>query len=319
MRVIPAVEINRVLTFRELIECLRAAFRSDTVSPVRHHHGISRPGGEDATLLLMPAWTDFVSQGSTTRGYIGVKLVSVFPDNHIHKRPSVMGTYMLLSGQTGEPLAVFDGQSLTLWRTAAASALASGYLARDDAHRLLMVGAGALAPYLIKAHASVRPISEVIIWNRNPASAEALAGALDLPGISVQASSDLEGAARGADVISCATMSRDPLVQGEWLAPGTHLDLVGGFTPEMRETDDLSVETARLFVDTRAGALQEAGDIVQPLQSGLITEQDIAADLFELCRGTKAGRRHYNQITLFKSVGASIEDLAAAQHIFLRT
>ncbi len=319
MRVIPAVEINRVLTFRDLVECLRTAFRSETVSPVRHHHVIKRPGGDDATLLLMPAWTDFVSQGSTSRGYVGVKLVSVFPENSTYQKPSVMGTYVLLSGQTGEPLALFDGQSLTLWRTAAASALASSYLARDDAHRLLMVGAGSLAPYLIRAHAAVRPINEVIIWNRDTARAQALAGALDLPGASVRASDDLEGAARGADLISCATMSSSPVIQGAWLSPGVHLDLVGGFTPDMRETDDTAIEVARLFVDTREGALQEAGDIVQPLQSGLITEEDIAADFFELCRGTKAGRRHYNQITLFKSVGASIEDLAAAQHIFLRT
>ena len=305
MRIIGANEVEAALDYPVLAERLRQMFRSGCAVPLRHHHTIPNDGGSDATLLIMPAWQ--------SGRHIGIKMVTVYPDNAKASLPSVMGTYMLLDGKTGQPQALIDGPSLTLRRTAAASALAARYLAREDCERLLMVGTGALAPHLILAHASVRPICNVLIWGRDPEKAAKLAGRLDRPDFRVAATTDLEGAARGAHVISCATLSRDPLVQGDWLEPGTHIDLVGGFTPEMRETDDAAMSKARIFVDTREGATKEAGDIVQPLKSGLITEDDIAGDLFELTRGERAGRRFYDQITLFKSVGTALEDLAAAQ------
>lgn len=318
MRIITGAEIAEALTFPELIETLRSAFRSGAVTPVRHHHTIALPDQPDATLLLMPAWSDFSAQGHSSRGYVGVKIVSVFPGNSERGRPAIGGVYLLMSGGSGEPLALIDGQALTLWRTAAASALAASYLARHDSTRLLMVGAGALAPYLIEAHAAVRPIGEVLIWNRHRERADKVATRLRGRPYTVAATDDLEAAVRGADIVSCATLSREPLVRGAWLSGGAHLDLVGAFTPEMREADDMAIQRARLFVDTRAGALKEAGDIVQPLASGLIGEDDIAADLFELTRGDKAGRRFHDQITLFKSVGTALEDLAAATHVFAR-
>jgi ornithine cyclodeaminase/alanine dehydrogenase-like protein (mu-crystallin family) len=318
MRIITGSDIAEALTFPELVETLRTAFRSGPVAPERHHHTIALPDQPDATLLLMPAWSDFAAQGHSHRGYVGVKVVSVFPGNAERGRPSVSGVYLLMAGRSGEPLALIDGQALTLWRTAAASALAASYLARHDSSRLLMVGAGALAPYLIEAHAAVRPIREVLIWNRHAERADKLAARLAGRRYTVAATEDLEGAVGGADIVSCATLSREPLVRGAWLSGGTHLDLVGAFTPEMREADDAAVERARLFVDTRAGALKEGGDLVQPLASGLISEDDIAADLFELARGEKAGRRFHDQITLFKSVGTALEDLAAATHVFAR-
>jgi ornithine cyclodeaminase len=211
---------------------------------------------------------------------------------------------------------MIDGGALTLWRTAAASALAASYLARDDASRLVMVGAGALAPHLIDAHASVRPIETVAIWNRNPSRAEALAARLAGRGYAVAAVTDLAAAVRSADIVSCATLSGEPLVKGDWLKPGVHLDLVGAFTPAMRESDDAAVRRARVYVDTRAGALKEAGDIVLPIKSGVIAEADICGDLFDLCRGAVEGRRSAEEITLFKSVGTALEDLAAASLAF---
>jgi ornithine cyclodeaminase len=318
MRIIPAADIADVLTFAELIETLRSAFRSGAVTPVRHHHTIDLPDQCDATLLLMPAWTDFAAQGHSERGYAGVKIVSVFPDNASRDRATVSGVYLLMSGQSGEPLALIDGKSLTLWRTAAASALAASYLARQDAHRLLMVGAGALAPYLIDAHAAVRPLREVLVWNRTTGAAESLAARMAGRKFSIAATTDLESAVRGADIVSCATLSHQPLIRGDWLPGGVHVDLVGGFRPDMREADDAAIRRSRLFVDTRQGALAEAGDLVQPLQSGIIGEDDIAADLFDLTRGNRAGRRFHDQITLFKSVGTALEDLAAAIHVFSR-
>jgi len=305
MRILGYSEVVSALDFPALVEALRQMFRAGAEVPLRHHHTIPAPGGRDATLLLMPAWQ--------TGRHIGIKVVTVFPDNRVHDKPSVMGAYLLLDGRTGEPLAMMDGPALTARRTAAASALAASYLARPDCERLLMVGTGALASHLIEAHASVRPIVNVLVWGRNPEKAAKLAHRISRRNLKVAATTDLANAVRGAHVISCATLSERPLIEGYWLPLGVHLDLVGGFRPDMREADDDCVRRARVFVDTRAGALKEAGDIVQPIKSGVLREDDIAGDLFDLTRGQRAGRRYHDQITMFKSVGTAIEDLAAAQ------
>jgi ornithine cyclodeaminase len=309
MRVVAAEEIDRALTYPALVEALREAFRADIMVPVRHHHTIPQPG-TDATLLLMPAWT------SGEGAFLGCKIVSVFPDNGKLSKPSVLGSYLLMSGETGEPLAAMDGTVLTRWRTAAASALASSYLARENASHLVMVGAGALAPHLVRAHASVRPIKRVTIWNRTRGHAVQAAFALAVGGLEVEVTDDLEAAVRDADIVSCATLSATPLVRGKWLKKGCHVDLVGGFTPKMREADDDAVKKSRVYVDTRAGALKEAGDITQPLKSGALKKDGVRGDLFELCRGKAKGRTLANQITLFKSVGTAIEDLAAAMLVW---
>jgi alanine dehydrogenase len=208
--------------------------------------------------------------------------------------------------------AMIDGPALTLRRTAAASALAASYLAGTDAETLLMVGTGALAPHLIAAHATTRPIRTVLIWGRDPRKAADLAGRLDRPGLSVAATTDLGGAVGAAQIVSCATLARTPLIRGEWLRPGVHLDLVGGFTPAMREADDACIAGATVFVDTREAAMAEAGDITQPLAAGILTPDGIAGDLFDLSRGSHAGRGRDDEITVFKSVGTALEDLAAA-------
>ena len=305
MRIITAAEVEGALDYPELIERLRRQFRRGCVVPVRHHHGVDVPGEAQATLLLMPAWTD--------GGYIGVKIITVFPGNASRNKPAVMGAYMLMSGKTGEVLALIDGPSLTARRTAAASALASSYLSRPDSERLLMVGTGTLAPHLIQAHAAVRPIKHALVWGRSTEKAKRLAKALSTRRLKVEATEDLEGAVRGAHIVSCATLATEPLVLGKWLPVGVHLDLVGAFRPDMRESDDEAIRRARIFVDTMDGATVEGGDIVQPIDAGILSRDDIAADLFDLTRGAKAGRRFYDQITLFKSVGTALEDLAAAQ------
>jgi ornithine cyclodeaminase len=316
MRIISADDLARIFTFPLLAEALKKAFTGSAVTPTRHHHSLDMPGGSAATLLLMPAWDDL--SGSEEDAHLGVKIVTVHPDNPSRGRPSISGTYLLMAARTGEPLAVIDGQALTLWRTAAASALAASYLAREDSSRLLMAGAGALAPYLIAAHASIRPIADVAIWNRTADKAEALASRLAEKGFPARAVTDLEAAARTADIISCATLSRTPLVRGAWLAPGAHIDLVGAFTPEMRESDDEALRRALVFVDTRDGALAEAGDILQPIRSGAFDASGICGDLFDLCRGDADGRLAADDITLFKSVGTALEDLAAAVLAFSR-
>ena len=304
MRRIDADAVVAALDYQALIERLREAFREGVTTPLRHHHTIPVPGAADATLLLMPAWQ--------AGRHIGIKAATVFPSNSAHDLPSVMGLYLLLDGETGTPVAMIDGPSLTRRRTAAASALAAGYLARADARRLVMVGTGALAPELIEAHGVQRRLTEVSLWGRHPEKAKRLAACLDRPDRRVHAVTDLEAAVREADIVSCATLAREPLILGAWLAPGCHLDLVGGFRPTMRETDDEAVRRARLYVDTREGALSEAGDMTDPLERGVIALSDIRGDLFALTRGEAAGREDASAITLFKSTGTALEDFAAA-------
>lgn len=316
MQMISADSIDRALTFPGLVEALRVMFRDGAVQPVRHHHTIERPDGAASTLLLMPAWTDFGAAGVSAGGHVGVKVATVSPDNNAIGKPAVMALYLLLEGRTGEPQALIDGQRLTQWRTACASALAASFLAREDASRLLVIGAGALCPFLARAHSAVRNLKEIRIWNRTGANAEKAAAALRADGVPATATSDLDAALGWADIVSSATISTDPLVRGALLRPGTHVDLVGGFTPQMREADDEAIRRARVYVDTRAGATKEAGDIVQPIQSGVLSADAIVADLFELCRGEKPGRASASEITLFKSVGAALEDLAAGIAVY---
>jgi ornithine cyclodeaminase/alanine dehydrogenase-like protein (mu-crystallin family) len=306
LRYVSAAEIDSILGFPALIDALHAAFQADIETPLRHHHAIAREDGE-AALLLMPAWTK-EKEGS----FLGTKTVTVFPGNLAKGLGSVAGTYLLMSGDTGEPLVAIDGHRLTLWRTAAASALAAKYLACEGASHLLLVGAGALAPYLARAHAAVRPIKRVSIWNRTPERANSLAEELSGETFETEVVRSLEGAAHGADIVTCITLSQTPVVSGDWLKEGAHLDLVGAFRPNAREADDAAVKRSRIYVDTRRGALKEAGDIVMPIAAGIIKESDVQGDLFDLCRGQAKGRKTAEEITLFKSVGTAIEDLTAA-------
>jgi alanine dehydrogenase len=306
--VVAASQVENILEVGPLVEALRNAFRRGAEVPLRHHHTMQVPGADDATLLLMPAWQP--------GRYAGIKIVTVFPSNGERGLPSVMGSYVLISARDGQPLALIDGRMLTLKRTAAASALAAKYLSRPDASRLAMIGTGALAPNLIVAHASVRPIVELVVWGRDRDKAERLARNFDGRRLKARAAKSLEEAVGWADTISCATLSQDPLVLGRWLKPGQHVDLVGGFTPAMREADDDAIARARVYVDTYPGATKEAGDIVQPLANGTLDSKQIAGDLAELAQGRVSGRSFHNQITLFKSVGTALEDLAAAELVY---
>jgi ornithine cyclodeaminase len=298
-----ADEARAALDLPSVIEALRAMFREGCEAPVRHHHTIAAEGQPPATMLLMPAWL--------SGRYLGVKLVNVFPGNGGRGLPAVQGVYLLFSGKTGELIATIEGNELTARRTVAASALAASYLARDDAETLLVVGTGRLAHFMPVAHAAVRPIRRVLVWGRDEAKAAALAQDLAGQGFAASHTGDLPAAVAAADIVSCATLSREPLVQGAWLKPGVHLDLVGGFTPEMREADDAAVRRASVFIDT-PGALAEAGDIVVPLATGVLSKEEIRGDLAALTRGDHPGRTRPDEITFFKSVGAAAEDLAAA-------
>ena len=306
MRVLSYDETVVALDFPPLVEALRQAFRkTDFATPSADLHSLAVPGEPTGSLIVLPAWLPGKN--------FGVRLTTNFPGNTARNKPVRGGSYLLGDGRTGEILAIFDGPALTLRRTAAASALAATYLARAESERMLMMGTGALASHLIAAHANVRPIHSVLVWGRDRDKAARLAQRMTRRNLKVAPAEDLEKAVRGADIVCCATSAREPILKGAWLPEGIHVDLVGGRTPQMREADDEAITRARIFVDVREAAEQQAGDIVQPLASGVITAFDITGDLFELTRGDRAGRRFHNQITLFKSVGHALEDLTAAQ------
>jgi ornithine cyclodeaminase/alanine dehydrogenase-like protein (mu-crystallin family) len=296
---VDAERTRAALAFPDLVAALRDTFVAGAQAPLRHRHALDA----GAVLLLMPAW-----QG---RAALGVKLVTVFPENGKRGLNAVSSTYLLCDGETGRHVAILDGNEITGRRTAAASALAGDYLARPDAETLLVVGSGHVASLFAPAWRAVRPIKRVLVWNLRAAGAERLAAALRAEGFEAFATEDLEAAARQADIVSCATLSATPLIQGAWLRPGTHVDLVGAYLPTMREADDDAVTRARVFMDTDA-VLTEGGDIVQPLQAGLIERAHVRGTLADLCRGQVAGRENAEQVTLFKSVGSALEDLAAA-------
>lgn len=261
-----------------------------------------------STLLLMPAW----SPGRDA----GIKCVTIHPGNGRLGLPAVQGTYIYLDATTGVVRAIIEAKSLTTRRTAAASALASSFLSHPEATSLLMIGTGALAPHLIRAHAGVRPIRRVFVWGRDFKKARAVCDRLALEDLSVLPVQNIEDRITEADIISCATLSPTPLLAGKYLRAGQHVDLVGAYRPDMREADDEAIKKASVFVDSWEGGLKESGDIVIPLQTGILHASDIKADLFDLCSSRKIGRTHAEEITLFKSVGHALEDLAAAAYYY---
>lgn len=293
---------RRALPFGALIAALDALFVAGCDVPARHVHSVAGPAGEQGTVLIMPAWSG---------RYMGIKTVNIFPANAARGLPGLFSTYILYDAATGEPLAQIDGNEITSRRTAAASALAARFLAREDAGHLLVVGSGRVARLLPSAYREVREIRDVTVWSRDPAAALRLAAELSADGFDARASADLAAAVRRADIVSCATLATEPLIRGEWLHAGSHLDLIGGFTPQMREADDACFAGARVFVDT-AEALQKSGDLLGPMSRGVFAPADVCATLEALCRGQHGGRRDARERTVFKSVGSALEDLAAA-------
>ena len=312
LRLFDGAAVASATPFAALVAALRTAFAEGVEVPARHVHTWPDGDGGSLTSLLMPAWTRPGPQGS---GFYGVKIINVAPGTAARGLPGLHGSYTLFDAATGRPLALLDADALTARRTVAASALAAGYLARPDASRLLVVGAGRLAALLPAAHRAVRPIRQVRVWARRPEAAAALVARWQTEGFDAEAATDLQAALGAADIVSCATLATEPLVQGAWLAPGAHLDLIGGFTPAMREADDDCFRGARLAIDTEE-ALTKAGDLLGPVSRGVFTAADVRATLAQLCRGSVPGRTQERQRTVFKSVGTALEDLAAARLVW---
>ncbi|KAF5800503.1 putative thiomorpholine-carboxylate dehydrogenase [Helianthus annuus] len=312
---IDAPTIRSVLPYKSLINHLQTSLASATSviqSPIRHSH----PTSSSSTLLLMPAW----SLSSTVLPYIGVKLVTTHPDNSSLNLPGVHASYVLFNSVTGQTLASFDGTEITVRRTACVSAVASHYLSNPSSQVivvLLMIGAGSLAPHLIKAHLTTRPsVSHVMIWNRTSRKSETLVEEMKkesgMESVRFEVCEDIEPAVNKADIVTCATNSESPLVLGKWLKAGAHLDLVGSYKPSMRECDDEAMKRGRVFIDNEA-AVVEAGELVGAFERGVMKKEEVEGDLVELIKGVKIGRKDEKEVTVFVSVGSAVVDLLSAQ------
>jgi ornithine cyclodeaminase len=305
MRFVSAEEVSRLLSFPLLVSALEQAHR--------------RPRVEVQDGLLGDEQGQYFVRHAVDRGrFMASKLITSFPANRAGARlPAVQALCVLFDGTDGRPLAVIDGTEITYWRTAADSALGAKFLARPDAATLLIVGAGAMSRWLVRAHRAVRPsLERVLIWNRTAERASQAAALLAREGIAAEAVGDLDAAVRGADVISTCTRSREPLVHGADLGPGTHLDLVGGYTPQTREADDEAARRALVFVDRRESAFAGVGDILQPIASGAIGPDDVLGDLYDLAGGAVTGRHSPSDITFFKNAGGGHLDLMTAEVVF---
>ena len=305
MRMIDAAEVRRLLTFPLLVDALEAAHR--------------RPRMEaQDTFLGHESALYFIRNAVDPGRYMASKLITSFPDNPARgPLPAVQAVVALFDGTDGRPLCVIDGTELTYWRTAADSALGAKLLSRPEPETMLIVGAGEMAPRLVRAHRAVRPsLQRVLVWNRTAARAETLAASLRSEGVAAEAAGDLDAATRDADLISCCTRSHAPLIKGANLKAGAHLDLVGGYTPQTRESDDDCARRSLVFVDRRESAFHGVGDILQPIASGAIAESDVLGDLYDLAPGKLRGRQSSGDITFFKNAGGGHLDLMTAEVVY---
>ncbi len=305
---IPKQFIENNTDFPSLMTHLEQAFSNRMIIvPKRHHHELLNKSHSSSTLLIMPAWEN---------GHdAGIKIVTVNPDNTKHTLSSIQGSYLYTDALTGQKKADIEATSLTAYRTAATSALASKYLSLKTADSLLMIGTGMLAIPLILAHHSVRNLKKVFVWGRNIQKANDIVDRLKNQTFEISSTHSIEKVFDQADIISAATLSKTPLIKGEYLRPGQHVDLVGSFKPDYRESDDQCIIRSTLFVDTVQN-INQSGDLAIPIKKGVISIGDVEADLFDLCGGNNLGRKSENQITLFKSVGYALEDLAAARYYY---
>ncbi|HTJ04576.1 MAG TPA: ornithine cyclodeaminase family protein [Caldimonas sp.] len=302
MQFLGAEATRERLPFAALVAALRAMFEQGCELPPRQVLELAPAAGDGVTSLVMPAW----QRG----GCLGVKVVNVAPGNAARGLPGLHSTYVLYDATTGVPLAWLDGDEITARRTAATSALAASWLARADSRSLAIVGAGRVARLLAEAHRVCRPIERVTVWARSPARAQALADELVAEGVDARVAASVEAAVADADIVSCATLAREPIVHGKWLPAGSHLDLIGSFAPTMREADDDCFAGATVVVDSD-DAPTKSGDLIGPIARGVVDAGAIAT-LAELARGRRRGRSADVERTVFKSVGSALEDLAAA-------
>ncbi|TPH14040.1 ornithine cyclodeaminase family protein [Litorilituus lipolyticus] len=313
MKVISAEQVHQSLNFADLVPLLKDSFSKPFHMPQRQVHLLAPEdkSSHDAFALL-PSWNEDV---------IGNKAFTYFPDNaEKYDLPGLFSKVMLFKRQTGEPLALVDGTSITYWRTAAISALASQLLSRENSRHLMLFGTGNLSTYIIHAHLSVRDISKVTIWGRSLSKVNNIIEEMSAhyPQVEFVASTTVDEECMQADIICCATGSKIPLFNGELIKPGCHIDCLGNHVASARECDTTSILRARVFVDSLTNTLNEAGELLIPMSEGVFKAEDIIGELADMCRKPELLRQSADEITLFKSVGTAISDLVAAYQVYQR-
>ncbi|MEM5491796.1 ornithine cyclodeaminase [Hoeflea sp. AS16] len=306
MRIVTGDDIRSTCSWPFAVEALRAGH---LMPPADLRDSLVENAGRK--MLVRTAWIPGLASG--------VKAVTIYPDNPSAEppMPSVQGQVLLFDEAQGNVVAVLEGVDLTAWKTAGDSALGASFLARQDVKTMLMVGAGSMARPLIDAHRTMRPsLDHVMVWNRSKGRARALVHSLEASGIEAETVDDLDAAVSRADLISSATMSTEPLIRGAALKPGTHVDLVGAYTPAMREADDDVLTSGRLFVDSHATTIGHIGEVMIPMQAGVIGKADIEGDMHDLVQG-RAGRRTPDEITVFKNGGGAHLDVMIAHAVYL--
>ncbi len=310
MKIINAQQVHQHLNFAELVPLLKNSFSKPFHMPQRQVHALAPEESDNHdAFALLPSWNEKV---------IGNKMFTYFPDNSVkYDLPGLFSKIMLFKRQTGEPLALVDGTSVTYWRTAAISALASQLLSKEESKSLLLFGTGNLASYLVKAHLSVRDIKEVTLWGRNSAKVNDLIGEFRslYPNVTFKACVDVNTEVANADIICCATGAKTPLFDGNLVSAGTHIDCLGNHMRDARECDTTTVTRARVFVDSLTNTLNEAGELLMPITEGAFNKEDIVGELADMCKEPKILRQSAAEITLFKSVGTAISDLVAAHRV----
>ena len=311
MKIITTEQVHNSLSFAELIPLLKTSFSRPFHMPQRQVHALAPDDNTNhESFALLPAWNDEV---------IGNKMFTYFPDNHAsHKLPGLFSKIMLFRRATGEPLALVDGTSVTYWRTASISALASQLLSRTNSHHLMLFGTGNLAPYLLHAHISVRPLKKITIWGRSANKVQSLIDEFSVlyPDISFYTSLDVDQEIPHVDIICCATAAKTPLFNGRLVSTGTHIDCLGNHMADARECDSATIYKARVFVDSSANTLNEAGELLIPIKEGLFSADEIVGELADMCKNSKILRQNDEEITLFKSVGTAISDLVTAYCVY---
>lgn len=311
MLVIDAKTVHDTLNFEELISELKETFSKPAGMPQRQVFNLDEGSSHSDAFAVLPSWNDKT---------IAVKAFTYFPDNPSKdsKLESLYSKIMIFDRATGAPQALVDGTSVTYWRTAAISALGSEFLARKDASKLLVFGTGRLASFMALAHASVRPITEISIWGRDPSKANKIVDMINKikPDIKVTVCDDVENAVKAADIISCATGSPTPLFNSEWVQAGTHTDFVGNHNNDRRECDTNLILKASVYVDSKVNVFAEAGEILIPISEGVYTTDSVVGELAQLCNGQVKGRVSDQEITLFKTVGTALADLVGAQLVY---
>lgn len=305
MKIITPEQVHAALSYPKLIDALQDAYSKPFNMPPRQVFLLDETPGHHDAFALLPSWHD---------RFIAVKAFTYFPDNPGPEYKSLYSKILLFDRAHGEPLALVDGTSVTFWRTAGISGLATRLLAREDAETLLVLGTGNLSTYIIRANASVRPIKRVLVWGRTPDKAEAVAAQMgaELDGVACSAVIDREAACREADIIVSATGSHEPLVLGDWVRPGTHTDFIGNHHATKRECDTALVTKSRVYADSYVNAFKEAGEILVPISEGVFTKEDLVGELTEMCTGACPLRQSDEDITLFKSIGLAYSDLVGA-------